>query len=92
MNAWVMIVGTGITALAAWYVLSPLLQTAEKVRSSEITPDDERRYWETLQTIIDLESDYETGKLSKRDFETTVGSLKMKAARILMALKENQGE
>ena len=83
MNVWVVVAGTLITALAVWYVVTPLLESRDGEPSSGRAPAPEERYWETLRAILDLEADYETGKLERSDYEAAVRELKLEAAKIL---------
>ncbi len=76
-------VGIIVTALAVWYVAAPLFVPEESMASSEPSEGLEKQYHRTLQTILELEADYETGKLSRRDYETAVSRLKLRAAEIL---------
>ncbi len=75
--------GIALTALVSWYVVEPLLSPAEAVAEVENPPDLEERYRDALRTILDLEADYETGKLSRSDYEAAVRRMKLRAAEIL---------
>ncbi len=88
MNAWAIVTGIVTTALAVWYVVAPLLEDRADERPSEQVPDLQARYREALRAILDLEADYETGKLERSDYEAAVRELKLKAARMLRKMED----
>ena len=75
--------GVALTALVSWYVVEPLFSPVEAMVEVENPPDLEERYRDSLRAILDLEADYETGKLSRSDYESSVRRMKIRAAEIL---------
>jgi cytochrome c-type biogenesis protein CcmI len=86
MNAFPVILGVLLVALAAAAALLPLLRGApsQPVTAPVTDPADAERF-ELYRQVLELEFDQQTGKLSSEDFESLTRELLGRAGQLLHA-------
>ncbi len=85
----ILLTGIVITAVATWYVTIPLLSRDMRMPEDKLA---ERkallaRYEFLLRAILDLEADYQVGKVAPEDYALLSRQMKLSAAKALMEMK-----
>ena len=93
MNAFPVILGVLLVALAAAAALLPLLRGApsQPVTAPATDPADAERF-ELYRQVLELEFDQQTGKLSSEDFESLTRELLGRAGQLLHARQAEVGD
>lgn len=93
-----LIITAALTLYAAAQIVAPFFQSREQQLRFEVLDDDLRSIEELvarrsylLQSLRELQMDYETGKIPEDDYEDTKRTLELEAVKVLRELDEVHG-
>lgn len=93
MNPGAILVGIAILVIAVPYVMHPLVNERKKQpdKSTPLKKDGEGGQRDALAAIRDLDFDFQTGKVTREDYETLRAQLVLEAAKYLQ-VKQQEDE
>ncbi len=90
----ILLTGAAITAVVAWYVTMPLLSCNAQMPEDKLAERKtlQARYESLLRAILDLEADYQVGKVAPEDYARLSRQMKLSAAKALMEIKASPSQ
>jgi|GEM_PF-978149 len=93
MNPGAIFIGIAILVVAVPFVMNPLVNEREKqpVKTTNLKKDEKGGQKDALEAIRDLDFDFETGKVTREDYETLRAQLVLEAAEYIQ-VKQQEDE